>query len=88
MLIALGVAATLAPFAAIVVLVMLAEIVQRARQRVLDRQVHLTDAIHRELGAIASPVVRKRPLGAWRVDLGVPAGHPALITRLVAITQR
>jgi hypothetical protein len=88
MMIALGVGATLAPFAAIAALVMVVELVQRAQRRVLALQVQLTDAIHRELGAVASPVVSKRPLGIWRVDLGVPVGQPVPISRLVAITQR
>lgn len=88
MLIALGIAAALAPFAAVVALLVLADRAQRARRRILERQVRLTDAIHRELGAVAAPVVTRRPLGVWRVALAVPAAQPVLVARLVAIAAR
>jgi hypothetical protein len=61
---------------------------QRARARVIEQQIALTDAIHAELGAVAAPVVVKPVFGPWRVTFAVPFGRPALVERLVVITSR
>src|SRR4030095_14586198 len=41
-------------------------------------QIQVTDAIHRELGAVAAPEVAAGPGGGWRVRLRVP-GRPAVV---------
>lgn len=50
-------------------------------------QIQVTDAIHRELGAVAAPEVAAGPGGGWRVSLRVP-GRPALVGPLVQIVER
>src|SRR5437899_12373379 len=52
--------------------------VERRRAAVIARQIELTDAIHREVGALVAPWVMRRPGGAWRVRIGVPFGRPAV----------
>jgi hypothetical protein len=76
-MIAVGVLAVLVvPAAALVALLAAAELVQRRRAAVVARQIEVTDAIHRELGAIVAPVVR-RARGGWRVVLPMDTRHPA-----------
>lgn len=60
---------------------------QRAREAWVARQVALTDAIHRELGAVVSPFVRWRLGHGWRVEVAVPFEHPAIVARVIAITH-
>jgi hypothetical protein len=35
-----------------------------------------------------APVLRRGPRGGWRVDLTVPPGRPALVGRVLEITQQ
>src|SRR3989454_1719520 len=51
--------------------------VERRRAAVIARQIELTDAIHREVGALVAPWVMRRPGGAWRVRIAVPFERPA-----------
>lgn len=60
---------------------------ERAREARIARQVALTDAIHRELGALVAPVVEHRVGRGWRVVIAVPFERPALVGRIVAIAQ-
>jgi hypothetical protein len=57
------------------------------REAVVARQIRLTDAIARELGAIVAPVVTKAFGGPWRVAIHVPVGRPTTVSRIVAITH-
>jgi hypothetical protein len=59
----------------------------RTRALVIARQVMLTDAIHRELGAVVSPVVEKQTFGRWQVHVSVPVERPAIVGRIVAIAE-
>ena len=59
----------------------------RRREAVLVRQIRVTDAIGRELGAIVAPVVTKPFGGPWRVAIHVPVGRPALVSRIVSIAH-
>jgi hypothetical protein len=59
----------------------------RRQEAVVARQIRLTDAIARELGAIVAPVVAKPLGGPWRVAIHVPVGRPALVSRIVAIAH-
>ncbi len=77
---ALTVGALLAAFAAV-------DAVKRRRAAVVARQIEVTDAIHREFGAIVAPTVH-RARGGWRVVLPLDARHPAAarVVELAALT--
>jgi hypothetical protein len=83
-LVALAVASSL-PLLILGGLLMLAEWTDRRRQRVILRQVTLTDAVHREFGAIVAPVVEKRPGGPWRAVMALPPSRLPAAARLAAI---
>jgi|SoiMetStandDraft_5_1073268.scaffolds.fasta_scaffold19664_3 hypothetical protein len=71
----------------VVGLLWLAERRSEGLARRVALQIQVTDAVHRELGAVAAPEVAARPGGGWRVRLRVP-GRPALIGPLVQIVER
>jgi hypothetical protein len=81
-------AVLLSPVAVVVALLMVAEARQRARMRVIERQIRPTDAVHAELGALVAPVVQKRAFRPWRVIFAMPAGHTRETGQLIAITDR
>src|SRR3989442_10882213 len=58
--------------------------VERRRAAVIARQIELTDAIHREVGALVAPWVMRRPGGAWRVRIAVPFERPPVVEAIVA----
>jgi|SRR5215813_12620819 len=76
----------LVPFAGISALLLVAERLQDRRERALFRQIALTDAIHRELGAIAAPTVRQRFGGGWAVSMALPLDRPATVATIVRLT--
>ena len=84
----MAIAMTVAPFAVVVGLLRLAEHIGRRREARYARQIELTDAIHRELGAIVAPTVERRSGGGWRVSMMVPLDRPAIVARLLRITDR
>jgi hypothetical protein len=59
----------------------------RRQEAVVARQIRLTDAIAKELGAVVAPVVAKPFGGPWRVTIHVPVGRPALVSRIVSIAH-
>jgi hypothetical protein len=59
----------------------------RRREAMVARQIQLTDAIADELGAIVTPVVTEPLRGPWRVEIQVPIGQPAAVSRIVAIAH-
>ena len=59
---------------------------ERARDARIARQIGVTDAIHRELGAVVAPVVKRR-FGRDRVEIAVPFGSPAIVGRVAAIAH-
>ena len=59
----------------------------RRREVLAARQIRLTDAIAREMGAIVAPVVDKRAFRPWQVRMAVPVGRPAVVARILAVTQ-
>ena len=75
------------PVAALVTLLKIVDAVQRRRDTRIARQIEVTDAIHREFGAIVAPFVR-RARGGWRVTLPMDPRHPdaARVVELVALT--
>ena len=60
----------------------------RARRETRRRlQITVTDAVHGALGAVAAPVVTRRPGGGWRVEMRVPPGRSDLAAALVGVTE-
>jgi hypothetical protein len=82
-----GIAVVLAPFAVIVGLLRLADRTAERRDARYARQIELTDAIHRELGAIVAPTVRRRRGGGWLISLAVPLDPPGTIATVLRITD-
>ena len=75
------------PMAAVGLLLLVVGRVQRAREAEIGRQVAVTDAIHAELGAVVSPVVKRRLGRGWRIEIPVPFQRPAIVGRVVAIAH-
>jgi len=50
-------------------------------------QITVTDAVHGALGAVAAPVVTRRPGGGWRIQMRVPPGRSDLAAELVRVTE-
>ena len=65
------------PVAILVLALMLVDVVQRRRTEVITRQIEVTDAIHREFGAVVAPIVQRVGRG-WRVTLPMDARHPGM----------
>jgi hypothetical protein len=79
---------TLFPGGALLVLLALAERVERRRAAVIARQIELTDAIHREVGALVAPWVSRRSRRRWRVRIAVPFERPGAVEAVVAVVHR
>jgi hypothetical protein len=79
-----GILIAVAPF--VIVLGLLAWTSRRERRgrEVHTRQVALIDRIHKRLGAVASPVVRRHRRG-WQVSMAVPFERPAMSEALLRI---
>ena len=75
------------PMAAVTVLLLVVGRVQCAREAEIGRQVSVTDAIHSELGAVVSPVVKRRFGHGWRIEIAVPFERPAIVGRVVSIAH-
>ena len=69
-------------------LLRLSERVQRQRDARFARQIELTDAIHRELGAVAAPTVGKRRGGGLIVRMMVPLQQPELVAAILTVTDQ
>jgi hypothetical protein len=82
---AAGIALVLLVFAGPFALLGLAARAERARGERVARQIAVTDAIHRELGAIVAPFVRRRGRHAWEVRMAAPLDRPAAVGRILAI---
>jgi hypothetical protein len=81
------VAALILPVLGVMGLIVVADWVQRRRLRVVARQIAVTDAIHREFGAVVAPVVHKRPWGPWTVCMALPPERWALAGSLATIAH-
>jgi hypothetical protein len=75
------------PAAALIALLKTVDALQARRDARIARQTEVTDAIHREFGAIVAPFVR-RMRGGWRVTVTMDPRHPsaARIVELIALT--
>lgn len=74
-------------FAALVGLPVLPDRLRRRREEAIGRQIALTDALDAALGPIVAPVVRRPLWGPWRVELAAPLADPAVLGRILAVTQ-
>ena len=84
----LSTAIALTPFLVVMALLRLADFVSTRREASHARQIALTDAIHRELGAVTAPVVSRRSGGGWLVSMAVPLDRPGTTAAIVRITER
>lgn len=85
-LVAIGVVAV--PFLAVVGLLLLVARWQRGREARVAQQIAVTEAIHRELGAVAAPSMAKPVWGPPRLVIPVPLEHPNLVAAILAIAHR
>ncbi len=58
------------------------------RERVLRRQIAVTEAIEREFGLIISPVVTNPLWGPWQIRIAVPFAQPAAVGRVLSVAGR
>ena len=77
----------LIPILALWTLLDLIRRVQRRREQWVARQIALTDAIHRELGAVAAPVVTQSFSGTWTVAMSLPLQREATVGVVTRLTQ-
>jgi hypothetical protein len=77
----------LVPAAVVLALLTLARRVERGRAEAVTRQIQLTDAIHRELGAVVAPFVTRGRRGRWRVSMAVPLERPELVGAVLGVVR-
>ena len=77
----------LMPFLAVWGLLALARAFERRRGARVFRQIVLTDAIHRELGAAAAPEVRRTWSGEWVVSVRVALSREATVGTIARIAN-
>jgi hypothetical protein len=77
-----------APLLVVAGLLRVSDWMARCRVERLTRQIALTDAIHRELGAVAAPTLAGRPGRDLVVHLTLPFDRPAMIATILDITDR
>ncbi|MFI5329055.1 MAG: hypothetical protein ACHQ7H_22680 [Candidatus Rokuibacteriota bacterium] len=77
----------LLPFLAVWALLDLSRRVQRRREARVARQIALTDAIHRELGAAAAPEVTRSLTGEWTVSMRLPLHREGMVGVITRLTQ-
>ena len=83
MLSAVTVVAVLLPVAMFTAALLLSTWRARTRLLAIARQIAVTDAIHGELGAVVSPVVRHRLWGRWQLMIPVPFDDLDTVTHVV-----
>ena len=81
----LSVLIALFPIALIAALLQLSTWRQRARLAAVSRQIAVTDAIHAVLGAVVSPVVRRRLWRGWQLTIPVPLDRPVTVMQVVQV---
>jgi hypothetical protein len=77
----------LLPFLAVWALLDLSRRIQRRREERVARQIALTDAIHRELGAVAAPEVTRSLSGTWTVSMRLPLHREGTVGVITRLTQ-
>jgi hypothetical protein len=76
------------PFLSVVGLMLLAARWQRGREIRVAQQIAVTEAIHRELGAVVAPSMAKRGWGPPRLVIPIPLEQPGLVAAVLAIAHR
>ena len=84
----LAIAVSAAPLAIVAGLLRLTDRLQQRRAAGHARQIELTDAIHREMGAAAAPTVERRRGGRWLVRMMVPLERPAVVAAILQVTDQ
>jgi len=82
----IAIVTTLLPFLVVAGLLWLTGRIRVRREACIARQIALTDAIHRELGAAAAPEVR-RGAREWIVSVRVPLHREGTVGAITRITH-
>ncbi len=77
----------LIPFLAVWALLVISRRIGERREARVARQIALTDAIHRELGAVAAPVVERGWSREWIVSVRLPLQREATVGTITRITH-
>jgi hypothetical protein len=85
--IAVGVAVATIPFLAVAGLLGLSGHLRRREDDRIFRQIAVTDALHRELGAVAAPEVRRDWPGGWTVSAAVPFEQEEAVAAVARIVH-
>jgi hypothetical protein len=86
--ITLAIATAIVPFVAVGSLLWVSRRVAQRRAAGIARQIALTDALHREIGAAAAPLVRHSRLGGWTVSVAVPLEREDTVGAVVRIAHQ
>jgi hypothetical protein len=78
---------TVLPLVAVAGVLMLVERMHRVRGERVAWQIAVTDAIHRELGAVVAPSIDTRPWSRPRLVIPVPFDRPGLVASVLAIAH-
>ncbi|MBI2204241.1 MAG: hypothetical protein HYU41_10370 [Candidatus Rokubacteria bacterium] len=87
MLLLQGVVLASLPVIAVFAVLALAAWRDRRQAEARARQIEVTDAIHRRLGAVVAPTVAPRAWGPWRLTIPVPFERPELVAAVVGIAH-
>ena len=79
--------AALMPVVLLLVVFRVSARVSAGRTAAIERQIAMTDAIHRDLGAVVAPTVTRTLLGGWRVRVPVPFERSAVVARVLEIAR-
>src|SRR6266566_7471831 len=71
------------PFGLLVAALKISNWRQHVRLAEIARQITVTDAVHAELGAVVSPVVRRKLWRGWRLTIPVPLDRPDTVMQVV-----
>lgn len=82
-----GIALVVLLFGSVVALLRVSDGVHRARAARVACQIAVTDAIHRELGAVVAPAVVKPLWGRSRLVVPVPFDRPAVVGQVTSIVE-
>jgi hypothetical protein len=86
MALAVAIVTMLLPFLAVAALLWVAGRIRERREACIARQISLTEAIHRELGA-AAPEVRRSRSREWIVSVRVPLDREETVAAITRITH-
>jgi hypothetical protein len=76
------------PFGLLIAALKISNWRQHVRLAEIARQIAVTDAIHAELGAVVSPVVRRKLRRGWRLSIPVPHDRPDTVMQVLRAAHR